>query len=53
MAATTSWNFGKRYGVNHVTIYKAAYVASKDKALAKEVIAGRLSVAKAEAAVNQ
>ncbi len=44
---------GRRYGVNHVTIYKAAYIHSQDRKLAKRVLAGELSVAKAEAEVNQ
>jgi hypothetical protein len=43
---------GKSYGVNHVTMYKAAYVA-KDKELAQRVMKGELSVARAEAILRR
>jgi hypothetical protein len=42
----------KRYGVNHVTIYKAAYVAAQDPKLAQDVVSGKFSVGKAEAKVR-
>jgi ParB-like nuclease family protein len=42
----------KRYGVNHVTIYKAAYVAAQNAELAEKVVSGELSVGKAEAQVR-
>jgi hypothetical protein len=40
---------GDRYGVSHVTLYKAAYVHAENSGLAKRVLNGDLSVAKAEA----
>lgn len=39
---------GKRYGVNHVTLYKASYIASRDEELAREVADGVYSVPMAE-----
>lgn len=39
---------GKQYGVNHVTLYKAAYVAAHDRRLAQQVADGKLSVPEAE-----
>jgi len=44
---------GRQYGVNHVTLYKAAYVASQDRKVAQQVMDGTLSVARAEAVVNR
>jgi len=39
---------GKKYGVNHMTLYKAAYIFAKDRALAQEVADGKKSVPLAE-----
>ncbi len=44
---------GKEYGVNHVTLYKAASVHAYDKELAGQVMEGVLSVAKAEAILKR
>ncbi len=44
---------GKRYGVNHVTIYKAAFVDTRDPELSEQVLAGELSVGKAEALLRE
>ena len=38
----------ERYGVSHVSIYKAMFVYENDRNLADRVLAGELSVAKAE-----
>ena len=38
----------KRYGVNHVTLYKAWWIYTRDLDIAEEVFEGRLSVGKAE-----
>ncbi len=39
---------GRKYGVNHMTLYKAAYVRDRDLELAKAVVSGRYSVPAAE-----
>jgi hypothetical protein len=42
----------KKFGVNHVTLYKAAYVFARDPPLAERVMAGELSVGSAEKAIK-
>lgn len=39
---------GRRFGVNHMTLYKAAYIAAHDESLAKKVSEGEYSVPVAE-----
>lgn len=39
---------GQRFGVNHMTLYKAAFVAARDEQLAQKVVAGTYSVGAAE-----
>jgi hypothetical protein len=39
---------GKKYGVNHMTLYKAADIAQRNNALAQRVLKGELSVGAAE-----
>ena len=39
---------GRKYGVNHMTLYKAAYVHARDPKLAEDVQNGKLSVSAAE-----
>ena len=41
-----------RYGVNHMTIYKAFFVHDRDKELASDVMDGKISVGKAEADIR-
>jgi len=41
-----------RYGVNHMTIYKAFYVYENDKDLATQVLNGKTSVGRAEARIR-
>ncbi len=39
---------GRKFGVNHMTLYKAAYIASKDPTLAQDVADGKKSVPMAD-----
>lgn len=43
---------GRRYGVNHMTLYKAAYIAAHDQDLAKKVANGECSVPVAETVIR-
>jgi hypothetical protein len=43
---------GKRYGISHVSIYKAIFVYENDNELAEKVLKGDLSVAKAETIIR-
>lgn len=47
-AKATIRDAAKRYGVNHMTIYKAFYVFGRDQKLAEEVLKGKISVGRAE-----
>jgi len=43
----------KRYGVSHVSVYKAMFVKERDAELAERVLNGQVSVAKAESIIRE
>ena len=51
-AGVTIRDAASRYGVNHMTIYKAFYVFARDLELAEKVLEGKISVGKAESTLR-
>jgi hypothetical protein len=44
---------GERYGISHVSIYKAMFVHKRNPRLARDVLDGKLSVARAEKQIRE